>query len=191
VLIRPADLARIRDGQIDLAFRRWERPRLLVGTRMRTSVGLVEVPSVDEVDDISERDAERAGAPREQLLELMERKAPAPIWRVGLRYAGEDPRVALRNQGELSAGEGADLVSRLERLDRASPRGAWTRQVLVLIEANPARRAPDLAEELGRETASFKRDVRKLKELGLTESLEVGYRLAPRGKALLEQWADA
>jgi hypothetical protein len=191
VLIRPADLARIRDGQIDLAFRRWERPRLLVGTRMRTSVGLVEVTSVDEVDDISERDAERAGAPREQLLELMERKAPAPIWRVGLRYAGEDPRVALRNQGELSAGEGADLVSRLERLDRASPRGAWTRQVLVLIEANPARRAPDLAEELGRETASFKRDVRKLKELGLTESLEVGYRLAPRGRALLERWTDA
>jgi hypothetical protein len=33
---------------------------------------------------------------------------------------------------------------------------------------------------------SFKRDVRKLKELGLTESLEVGYRLSPRGAALLD-----
>ena len=31
VLIRPVDLARIRDGEIDLAFRRWARPRLLVG----------------------------------------------------------------------------------------------------------------------------------------------------------------
>ncbi len=50
-----------------------------------------------------------------------------------------------------------------------------------IIEANPARRAPDLAAELGRDTASFKRDVRKLKELGLTESLEIGYRLSPRG----------
>jgi len=29
--------------------------------------------------------------------------------------------------------------------------------------------------------------VRKLKELGLTESLEVGYRLSPRGRALLER----
>ena len=29
----------------------------------------------------------------------------------------------------------------------------------------------------------FKRDVRKLKELGLTESLPVGYRLSPRGRA--------
>jgi hypothetical protein len=44
-------------------------------------------------------------------------------------------------------------------------------------------RAPDLAARMGRETLPFKRDVRKLKELGLTESLEVGYRLSPRGRA--------
>ena len=186
MLIRPADLARIRDGEIDLALRRWERPRLLVGTRMRTSIGLVEVTSVDEVEDISEADAARAGASREQLLKLMERKAPAPIWRVGLRYAGEDPRVALRNAGDLGAEERAALVARLDRFDRASRTGPWTREVLALIAANPARRAPDLAAELGRETAPFKRDVRKLKELGLTESLEIGYRLSPRGAALLE-----
>jgi hypothetical protein len=186
VLIRPADLARIRDGEIDLAFRRWERPRLLVGTRMRTSVGLVEVISVDEVDDVSDEDAARAGAPREQLLQLMERKAPAPIWRIGLQYAGDDPRVALRNDDALTAEERATLVARLDRFDRASSHGAWTRATLAIIEANPALRAPDLAAELGRETAPFKRDVRKLKELGLTESLEVGYRLSPRGAALLE-----
>ena len=76
MLIRPADLARIRDGEIDLAFRRWARPRLLVGTRMRTSVGLVEVTSVDEVDDVTDEDAARAGAPREQLLKLMEPQGP-------------------------------------------------------------------------------------------------------------------
>jgi biotin operon repressor len=46
-------------------------------------------------------------------------------------------------------------------------------------------RAADLAAGLGRERAAFKADVRKLKELGLTESLEVGYRLSPRGRALL------
>lgn len=34
---------------------------------------------------------------------------------------------------------------------------------------------------------SIKRDVRKLKALGLTESLEVGYRLSPRGRAYLER----
>ena len=186
MLIRPADLDRIRTGEVDLAFRRWERPRLLVGTRMRTAIGLVEVTSVDEVDAISDEDATRAGASREQLLKLMDRKAPAPIWRVGLRYAGEDPRVALRNAAELTAEARSDLLARLERLDRASRSGPWTRATLAIIEANPARRAPDLAAELGRETAPFKRDVRKLKELGLTESLEIGYRLSPRGVALME-----
>ena len=183
MLIRPADLVRIRDGEVDLAFRRWERPRLLVGTRMRTGIGLVEVTSVDQVDDISEADAARAGAGREQLLRLMERKGPAPIWRIGLRFAGADPRVALRSQGALTADERAALLERLDRLDAASRHGPWTRQVLALIRAHPGRRAPDLAVELGRETLSFKRDVRKLKELGLTESLEVGYRLSPRGRA--------
>jgi hypothetical protein len=39
---------------------------------------------------------------------------------------------------------------------------------------------------MGRETAPFKRDVRKLKELGLTESLPVGYRISPRGMAVLK-----
>jgi predicted transcriptional regulator len=64
---------------------------------------------------------------------------------------------------------------------------AWTMRVLRLIRDRPAVRAPDLAASTGRETQPFKRDVRKLKELGLTESLEVGYRLSPRGRAVLER----
>jgi hypothetical protein len=185
MLIRPADLARIRDGEIDLAFRRWDRPRVLVGTKMRTSVGLVEVTSVERVRTITKVDAARAGAAREDLLKLMAGKEPAPIWRIGLRFAGSDPRIALRGRDDLSDSEREDLLTRLDRLDRAARNGPWTRQVLALIERNPARRAPDLAAELGRETQSFKRDVRKLKELGLTESLDVGYRISPRGQALL------
>jgi hypothetical protein len=45
--------------------------------------------------------------------------------------------------------------------------------------------AGELATRVGREMLPFKADVRKLKELGLTESLEVGYRLSPRGRAVL------
>lgn len=191
MLIRPADLARIRDGEIDLAFRRWDRPRVRVGTRMRTSIGLVEVTSVDRVRAIAAADAARAGASREQLLALMASKEPAPIWRIGLRYAGADPRIALRNDDDLDESARADLVRRLDRLDAASRSGPWTRSVLALIAANPARRAPDLAAELGRETLPFKRDVRKLKELGLTESLDVGYRLSPRGVALLAELSSS
>jgi hypothetical protein len=36
------------------------------------------------------------------------------------------------------------------------------------------------------ELQPFKLNVRKLKALGLTESLEVGYRLSPRGAAFLQ-----
>jgi predicted transcriptional regulator len=57
--------------------------------------------------------------------------------------------------------------------------------VLRLIADRPAVRAPDLAAALGRETQPFKRDVRKLKELGLTHSLDVGYELSPRGRSYL------
>jgi hypothetical protein len=77
------------------------------------------------------------------------------------------------------------IAARLARLDRSSRHGAWTAEVLRLIADRPAVRAGDLAASLGRETAPFKVDVRKLKELGLTESLDVGYRLSPRGRAVL------
>ncbi len=61
--------------------------------------------------------------------------------------------------------------------------------MLELIRARPATRAPDLAASLGRETKAFKTDVRKLKTLGLTESLVVGYRLSPRGETFLDRHA--
>ncbi|MEX2373090.1 MAG: hypothetical protein WD800_04750, partial [Dehalococcoidia bacterium] len=73
---------------------------------------------------------------------------------------------------------------RLGRMD-GGERGPWTRDVMRLIDASEGVRAADLAGRLGRETQRFKGDVRRLKALGLTESLEVGYRLSPRGRALL------
>ena len=99
-MIRPTELRSIKDGEIDLAFRRWERPRVVVGTRMRTMVGLVEVTSVEqvEVDDLTEEDARRAGSPSlAALVKALEPKADRPAWRVGLRHAGEDPRALLRD----------------------------------------------------------------------------------------------
>jgi hypothetical protein len=49
----------------------------------------------------------------------------------------------------------------------------------------PGVRAPDLAAGFGMETRPFKLRVRRLNELGLTESLRIGYRLSPRGEAVL------
>ena len=33
MMIRPDTLAAIKAGDVDLAFRRWDRPRVVVGTR--------------------------------------------------------------------------------------------------------------------------------------------------------------
>ena len=187
-MIRPVELAAIRAGAVDLAFRRWDRPRVVVGTRMRTAVGLVEITSVEPVDEatITEDDARRAGAASlDALRRGLAVKADRPVFCVGLRWAGEDPRIALRQQPPTQE-ELATIQARLDRLDAASSTGPWTRRTLAVIDRHPEVRAPDLAAELGRDTASFKRDVRKLKELGLTESLEIGYRLSPRGAALLD-----
>ena len=188
MMIRPAELAAIRAGTIDLAFRRWARPRVVVGTRMRTSVGLVEVTSVEQVSVSALRaeDARRAGAPSlTALKEALAARSAEPAWRIGLRHAGPDPREALRaavpDDIEIAA-----INARLDRLDASSPYGAWTRRTLDLIDLHPTVRAPDLAAKVGRETADFKKDVRKLKELGLTESLAIGYLLSPRGEAVVD-----
>ena len=188
MLIRPDELAAIRAGEVDLAFRRWDRPRLKVGTRMRTGIGLVEVTSVDRVpvSALTAAEARRAGAPSLAALRTaLAARADRPVYRVGLRYAGEDPRAALRADVPDEAGT-VGLLEWLDRLDRASSTGPWTRDTLRLIDENPAVRAPDLAARLGRDTPSFKRDVRKLKERGLTESLDIGYRLSRRGAAVLD-----
>jgi hypothetical protein len=189
VQIRPSELAAIRAGDVDVAFRRWEQPRLKVGTRMRTAVGLVEVTSVDRVPvgSLTAADARRAGATSLAALRhgLDRLHSERPVYRIGLRYAGVDPRQALR-EAVPGAAEIDAIVAWLDRLDRASPTGPWTRTALLLIDELPATRAPDLAQRTGRDTASFKQNVRKLKERGLTESLDIGYRLSARGAAVLD-----
>jgi hypothetical protein len=188
MMIRPAELAAIKAGTIDLAFRRWAKPRVVVGTRMRTSVGVVEVTSLEQVSISALRaeDARRAGAPSlAALKQALAARSEDPAWRIGLAYAGPDPREALRATVP-DAGEIAAINGRLDRLDAASSYGAWTRQTLDLIDLNPGVRAPELAAQVDRETADFKKDVRKLKELGLTESLAIGYLLSPRGEAVVD-----
>jgi hypothetical protein len=179
----------LRDGSVTLAFRRWRRPRVRRGTRQRTPVGVLEVLAVEVVEPatITDEEARRAGAVSlDELLAAIDAHGEGDVHRIELRWAGPDPRVALRERADLSDAELAEVGRRLERLDAASRHGPWTRTVLELIRDRPGVRAPDLAAGLGRETQPFKRDVRKLKELGLTESLQVGYRLSPRGRAVLK-----
>jgi predicted transcriptional regulator len=89
-------------------------------------------------------------------------------------------------QPELGPDDVADITKRLDRMDARSPTGAWTRKTLRLIADHPAVVSTELAKHMGMERFAFKAEVRKLKRLGLTHSLEVGYRLSPRGAAFLE-----
>jgi hypothetical protein len=188
VLFRHPFLDGVVAGTVTQTFRRWHRPAARPGSRHRTPVGLLEITAVEVVDraDLTEDDARRAGhRSLAAMLAMLDARGDAPIHRVTLRFAGADPRVALRSDAALTAEDVAELDRRLARYDRASSHGPWTAAILTLIAGQPGVRAPDLAAQVGRETQPFKVDVRKLKELGLTESLEVGYRLSPRGEAYL------
>ena len=190
MLFRQTTLQGIAAGRITLAFRKWKRARVRQGTRLRTGAGLVEVLAVEKVDPaaITSADAMAAGfaSPDEARDEMrLTREDDGDVFRIALRHAGADTRIALREAADLSPETLEMIRSRLARMDSTSRHGPWAREALEMIEAEPGRRAPDLAAKVGRETLPFKADIRKLKELGLTESLEIGYRISPRGLAYL------
>ena len=191
MLFRKRFWAGIEDGSVTVAFRRWERSRVVAGRSRRTPVGIVDVISVDEVDPeaIDEADARRAGYEDvEELLRELGAGDGRPVFRVEWRRAADpDQRARLAADADLDDAAVAEIDARLERLDHASRHGPWTMQTLALIARRPEVRAEDLAASVGREKPPFKLDVRKLKNLGLTESLLVGYRLSPRGRAYLSR----
>ncbi len=180
----------ILDGSVTVIFRRWRRCQAVAGHVYRTAAGPLEVTAVDVVDAdrVSTADARRAGyTDRTHLLAELRGEPGLPVYRLRVRMAeGTDERAKLAADDALDAESVAAAGARLARLDRASPHGPWTSTTLALIAEHPGVRAGDLAASVGRERLPFKVDVRKLKNLGLTLSLEVGYRLSPRGVAYLE-----
>lgn len=176
-------------GTVTVTFRRWRRRQAVAGHVYRTALGRIAVDAVDVVEpsSITRADARRAGhASVEALLADVAGDPSLPLYRVAFHVLDEpDPRAVLAADDALDAESRAEIDRRLDRLDGAAAHGPWTRATLRLIAERPATRAADLAAAVGRETAPFKLDVRKLKGLGLTESLEVGYRLSPRGAAYL------
>jgi hypothetical protein len=188
MLLKQQTLAQLADGTIDTVYRRWPVARVAAGSRFRTSRGVVEVVRIVRVSaaSIRERDARRAGyASKVALVADLARYGKGATWRIGLKMAGADPRVALRSRARLGADERAALAKKLARMGASSADGPWAERILRLIADRPAVRAPDLARVVDMPTSRFKARVRQLKELGLTESLEVGYRLSARGRAAL------
>jgi hypothetical protein len=193
MLFRQRFLDGIRDGTITLAFRRWRRPSVRAGGTLLTAVGQLDIVSVDEVaaPRISDADARRAGyASRDDLLSELNVRDEGKVYRVQLGALRPDPRVSLRQSATLADDERREIAKRLHRLDANAAEGAWTQRTLEIIRAHPGRRAGDLCRLAGLEQLPFKTNVRKLKALGLTESLEIGSRLSPRGLAFMKEGGE-
>jgi hypothetical protein len=166
---------RLRDGLAEgsntVALRRRKSTQVLPGRNYRSPDGLGRVTQVDVVDAITPELAAAAGFESVEAA-MADLGGDGPITVVHLhRVDDADPRDILSNDTHI-----ADLEKLRRQVERYRPH-------LELIAANPGVRAPDLAAQLGMETVDFKRQVRRLKELGLTHSLRVGYRLSPRGEA--------
>jgi hypothetical protein len=195
MLFAGSDRDGVANGKITAAYRRWAEARVVEGRIYRTNAGRIQIDSVRQVnpDLIDDNDADVAAADRRNAKDVRRRLRGAddqPTFLVKFHLVeGPDPRDELAAQSELSPDDLEELRTRLAGFDEFSRQGPWTTDTLKLIQSKPATRAADLAAELGRETAPFKLDVRKLKNLGLTYSLEVGYELTPRGTAYLSSLA--
>jgi biotin operon repressor len=166
----------LADGSITVAFRRQKRATVKVGGTLRSPGGVLFIDAVDPIgeDDITVADARAAGhADVAEILAFL--RPEGTLYRFRFHRVGDDPRLALRQQTAL---DDDALQKKLARLP-------WAASILRVIAAKPAVVSTELAADLGMERLAFKQKVRRLKELGLTESLETGYRLSPRGTAVL------
>jgi hypothetical protein len=186
MLINAEDFEAIASGRVDTAFRRWIRPTVKAGGTLTTAAGVLAIDAVDVIalDAVNAEDLARAGFDGRQALDAILGDRKGTLYRIRLRYLGEDPRAALRESAVLSDAEGDAIGHTLSRMDGANP---WVQATLQLIGQRPGQAAHQLAEVLGMEKLKFKSNVRRLKALGLTESLEVGYRVSPRGQAWLDR----
>jgi hypothetical protein len=180
--------ADIGAGRVTLTVRLWARPQVRVGGRY--NVGPVEI----EVDDlelvpfhsITREDVRRTGMKDREAVRARAAHA-GPIVDDTLVYRIEFHVVGKRRAPESRPTDPAtvaEVVAKLDAMDARAAHGPWTRRALQLIGDHEGAVSTELAAAMGRPRPEFKADVRKLKALGLTESLEVGYRLTELGRAV-------
>lgn len=189
MLFKQNELNDIQAGRITLAFRRWRRPTVKAGGTLKTEIGLLAIDSITIVDDlsgISESDAKKTGYDLETLRASLLARRNGDIYRIAFLYSGPDPRIALREDKNLSVQELETITEKLRRLDAASKTGPWTHRVLSAIRQHPHLAAAELAGHTGTEKDWLKINIRKLKNHGLTISHQPGYELSPRGTVVLK-----
>jgi hypothetical protein len=183
----------IANGTITLVLRRWDAPRAKPGGTQRTMAGTVRIDEVAEYSGgyrVTAAQARAAGYQDAKTAQKeLDRRPAKHTYLISVSYLAPDERPKLATDDRLSGADVAAISIRLDRWDAAAEI-PWTRQYLEMILANEAVRAPDLAARVGLDVPRFKRRVRQLKGLGLTISLDVGYRLSPRGRAYVRGAPD-
>ncbi|WP_196258745.1 hypothetical protein [Pelagibacterium limicola] len=187
MLIKLEVLEKIKSGEITLQFRRWRKRTVKPGGTLKTKVGVLQIGAITPISagEVTDADAKRAGfRDVSDFLSWLETMKPGDLDRIEVRYLGPDPREELRSDNALDPTKLSGIVAELAKIDARTKIG-WSHAALSLIAERPGVRAEALAGETGLEKPVFKASVRELKALGLTESLETGYRLSPRGEKLL------
>jgi hypothetical protein len=178
MLFRRETVEGIANGSITLAFRRWRSAAAVTGGTQRTAYGVVGFGAVEriELEAIGAEDAIAAGyADRNALLRELNSRS-GDLYRIALTGIDSDPRETLREHTDVDP----KVLAWLQRID-------WALPILRAIAQSPEVRAADIAAPLGMPRERFKARVRELKNRGLTISLEIGYRISPRGTAALAE----
>lgn len=184
MLFKQRILGRIAAGEVTVAFRRWRRPTVKTGGRLRTPIGelAIRVVEATTLEDVTDTDARAAGfADRAEALAALA-AGDGQLYRIEFRLDREDPRKGLALNDVLDVQAVGLIRDTLRELDRRGRGPRWTDTYLRLVHQHSGIPAGELARMAGAEKAVLKRRMRRLKDLGLTESLEVGYRLSPRGR---------
>ncbi|WP_051163648.1 hypothetical protein [Nocardia brevicatena] len=183
----------IAAGEVRVVFRRWAVARVRSGTVVHTRAGLVRVDLIETVDPESLTDADARAAGETSLARLcagLRGTATDTLFHIHVSYEGPDPRWALAGDSDMTGADIEEIDAHLATADRRAS-APWTRRTLEVIADHPGLRAAGLAEILHVESVDrLKRRIRRLKALGLTQSLGVGYALSPRGHTYLHGRTD-
>ena len=181
--------ALIKSKKLETAIRKWTRPTVKENGTLITAAGQLRITSVKKINynEITDKEIIEAGyANRKELDRELDRKTVGEIYRIKFKLEGDDPRIKLREHEDLSDVELDTLRKKFQALDARSKIKGWPLRILEAIDKEPGVLAIQQAKKLGYEKMWFKLHVRKLKNLGLTISLERGYKISPRGKVFLE-----
>lgn len=181
--------AAIAQGAITVTFRLWKRPHAKPGGQYTVGGVVIEVDTIEMLPfhAITKADMRRAGAKDRDALRARAAHA-GPIdddtllYRIEFHVLGAKPEPA---EAPVDDRPVMTVIAKLDRMDARATNGRWTREVLQLIGVNEGMVSTELAGQLARPRREFKTDVRKLKALGRTESLLVGYALTPLGRRII------